>query len=542
MYPMYEITPEQDTQILFISFDSAVAHLVAQLDSLPEEVDPVAVQDLRTELAILYLSRSYYLEALNLFDEAIDYYRAFDRHNAAGLEYAFVANVYLTIGDEDLAMAGILRADSLIDVSDSMEFAREIVLNTTSSMHRNGVRVGTVPMDTLASELTAALNEPGYDGLAMLNAGAYFLHRGEPFKALYFLNIARASEPDDGAILRDTYKHLAIASQQTGDIERAYKYLEQYSYVNDSLLNDRRQRILNRLLVQMRLYDKQAEIRDLEKDKYIEAVKNRGRSILSISLLIGSIIILFGAYLAIRNYQKRLSANQIIHKQNEEINQRRITELENNLKIKSMHSMIMGQEAERERVAKDLHDSLGGLLSTVKLHFDALQSQVSGISKTAEYEKAYGLLDEACREVRSISNNMQPGALLKLGLVPAIKDLVNRVQSEETPTIDFQHFGVNGEMSQTSRLNIYRIIQELLNNSLKHAKASHILIQLIQKDDEFIVMVEDDGVGYNPAQVKTGMGTGNIASRVDFLKGELSVQSKEGDGTTTLINFPVSEN
>jgi len=269
-------------------------------------------------------------------------------------------------------------------------------------------------------------------------------------------------------------------------------------------------------------------------------VKSRGQSILSIALLIGSVIILLATYLTIRNYQKRLSANQIIHLQREEINHRKITDLENNLKIKTMNSMILGQEAERERVAKDLHDSLGGLLSTIKLHFDAIQLQDAEVGELTEYKKAYGLIDEACKEVRNISNNMQPGALLKMGLVPAIGDMVNRVKSDETPEIDFQHYDVNGKMEQTTLLNIYRVIQELLNNSIKHSEAKHILVQLIQKEDELMVMVEDDGIGYDPSKIKPGMGTENIASRVSFLKGELSIQTSPGEGTSTLITIPLS--
>ncbi|MDX1407024.1 MAG: sensor histidine kinase, partial [Saprospiraceae bacterium] len=276
-----------------------------------------------------------------------------------------------------------------------------------------------------------------------------------------------------------------------------------------------------------------------EKDRNIATINNRLQKILTFSLLFGSVIVLLGAYLTIRNYQSRFNANQIIHKQNEEINQRRITELENNLKIETMQSMILGQEAERERIAKDLHDSLGGLLSTVKLHFDAVQTHSPGIDETSEYQQAHALLDEACKEVRNISNNMQPGALLRLGVVSAIGDLINRLQSDSTAQIEFQHYGLNGSLDQTISLNIFRIVQELLTNSLKHAQASQILVQLIQKDDELMVMVEDDGIGYDSSAVKQGMGTENIASRVNFLKGDLSIHSVIGEGTSTLVNIPL---
>jgi signal transduction histidine kinase len=248
---------------------------------------------------------------------------------------------------------------------------------------------------------------------------------------------------------------------------------------------------------------------------------------------------LIGSYIIIRSYQQRLSANQIITKQNEEINQRKIRELESNIKIENMSSMLQGQELERERIARDLHDSLGGLLSTVKLHFDALQAGIPEIARQAEYAKAYNLLDNACNEVRTISNNMQPGALLKMGLVPAIRDLINRIESKDTPHMEFQHFGPLHDLPMTIGLHIFRIVQELLYNSIKHAGANEILVQLIRNPDDLEIMVEDDGRGYDPSDARRGMGTENIAARVNFLKGEISVHSESGVGTTTTITVPL---
>jgi signal transduction histidine kinase len=143
--------------------------------------------------------------------------------------------------------------------------------------------------------------------------------------------------------------------------------------------------------------------------------------------------------------------------------------------------------------------------------------------------------------VRTISNNMQPGALLKLGIVPAIKDLVNRIESEETPHIEFLNYGTLNDLPIGVNLNIFRIVQELLYNSLKHAHANEILIQLIRNDEDIEIMVEDDGIGFNPKAVKKGMGTENVAARVNFLHGEISVHTDEGVGTTTTITIPFSK-
>jgi signal transduction histidine kinase len=215
-----------------------------------------------------------------------------------------------------------------------------------------------------------------------------------------------------------------------------------------------------------------------------------------------------------------------------------INEMENNRKIETISSMLQGQEVERERIARDLHDSLGGLLSTVKLHFDAIQVKQPDITSQKEYNKAYNLLDAACSEVRTISNNMQPGALLRMGIIPAIKDLINRIESEETPHIEFIHYGDLKHLPIAVSLHIYRMVQELLFNCIKHAQAKEILIQLILNEEDIEVMIEDDGIGYDPATVRKGMGTENVAARVNFLKGEISVHSESAIGTNTTITIP----
>jgi len=179
------------------------------------------------------------------------------------------------------------------------------------------------------------------------------------------------------------------------------------------------------------------------------------------------------------------------------------------------------------------------LLSTVKLQFDSLENKMDGISDIKNYKNANRLLDTACQEVRDIARNMQPSALLNLGLVAAVRDLINRIDDPDQRTIDFQHYGLEEKLENTTALTVYRLVQELMNNSIKHSRASEILIQLTREENEFIIMVEDDGIGFDVDGVKKGMGTENILSRVNYLKGDFDVHSEKGTGTTTLITVPL---
>ena len=519
------------TQMAVESYQEAIELLKVSGDSVSQYMTYI-------DIAMLYITLENYHEAYNLLEEASDYFEKHDSIEAYGMALNFLADAHIAAFDPDQA---VLYASKAREIAAPPSLLSHINTTTITALIRNGEPVeGVDKSDTTAMERSPTHTRliQNYTGLIELNSGYYQMHWGNFALADYYLRHA-ISSTNDGVILRDALSNLADLHEASGHYQNAFIYLQRYATVNDSLLNAKRQQIINHLRIQMQSYEQQAQIKMLEKEKNVADITNRIEKIGSVSLLIASFIILLSAYFIIRYYQKRMNANQIIREQNEEINKRKITDLENNLKIETMHSMINGQEAERERIAKDLHDSLGGLLSTVKLHFDALQTKDTHITNLKEYRKAYTLLDEACNEVRNISNNMQPDALLSLGVVPAISDLVNRFQSDKAPHIDFQHFDVSNRLEQSTALNIYRIVQELLTNSLKHANASHILIQLDQKEDELMITVEDDGSGYNPNAVDKGMGTGNISSRVNFLKGDLNIHSVTNEGTSTLITIPL---
>lgn len=518
--------------------DRAIKNYINAIDIYKKLGDSIRYYEVKADLGRLYAEQEYYEEALSFLNDVLAFQASMKDTMAIGRLLNQIGDIYLAKGDIDNAVDYLKRSKTMnIVVQDT--FLTLINRITLATITESGEGIEEFSDSTLhAFSERDTTTDPGFKSSAMLNAGLYYLQQKKYPMALYYFNKSKVAGTRNPHRLRNAYKHLAACYQEIGDFQKAFFNLEKYTTLNDSLLNARRIRIINHLLINEKYKEKEAQVIDLQKDKLIASMSNRAQRIITFSLLFGSIIILFGAYLTIRLYQQRLHTNQIISAQKEQLIQSRVTDLENSLKIETMHSMLQGQEAERERIAKDLHDSLGGLLSTIKLHFDSVQFMSRDIEENEQYQKAHQLLDEACKEVRNISNNMQPGALLKLGIVPAIKDLVNRIQGESTPEIELQHYGDFKDLDQTISLNIYRIVQELLINSVKHANAKEILVQLIEKDKELTVMVEDDGIGYRVEEVEKGMGTGNIASRVKYLKGEISIDSEIGRGTTTIITIP----
>jgi signal transduction histidine kinase len=215
------------------------------------------------------------------------------------------------------------------------------------------------------------------------------------------------------------------------------------------------------------------------------------------------------------------------------LNRRRIgrletEELNKNLHIETLNALINGQELERVRIAQELHDGLGTMLSRTKIL----------MGKGTTQESIIQMIDEACSEVRTISGNLQPNTLTKFGLIRALEDFVFK-QNSTNPTIIFQYFGELIDLEMNKNLMIYRIIQELLTNSLKHAQANEILIQIIFSDDNLTLTVEDDGIGFDENVVNSdSSGWNNIRSRVKYLQGALNFHSEKDAGSSVTVSIP----
>ncbi len=335
----------------------------------------------------------------------------------------------------------------------------------------------------------------------------------------------------------DAYDHLSKCNEAVGKMTVAYGYSQRYASLQDSILNENRIIAINNLTYKYQSKEKATEIKLLEQDKAFVQQSNQQqkRALVVLGLALAGLLI--GIYYIIRFYSDRIRAAKIIEEQKEEINKQKIVELQDRIQINSMQSMIAGQEVERARIAKDLHDSLGGLLSTIKLQVGNIRTDSGSQVKSSAVNHATKLLDVAVSEIRTISQDLQPGALKRLGLVSAINDLVNRYQSESGPEITFQHYDLPKDLNQNFALGIYRIVQEILNNAIKHAQASEIFVQLNKEDDDIVIHIEDDGIGFDPNKKYKSMGLANIRSRVNYLKGSIDIDSRENEGTSFIIHL-----
>jgi signal transduction histidine kinase len=232
--------------------------------------------------------------------------------------------------------------------------------------------------------------------------------------------------------------------------------------------------------------------------------------------------------LARRNYQ---------HKQT--LQRQRIAELEKEKQLNAAEAVLKGEEQERRRLAKDLHDGLGGMLSGIKFSLQHMQTELPSDAQPAIH-RSLDMLDSSISEMRRVAHNMMPEVLMRFGLDKALQDYCHSIKEHGQLQLVYQSSGLGQMAKDTSiEITVYRIVQELVNNIVKHANAQNALVQVTFFEDKLTVTVEDDGIGFDPKKNKeNGIGWTNILSRVAFLNGQLDVKSSEGEGTSVLVELP----
>ena len=255
------------------------------------------------------------------------------------------------------------------------------------------------------------------------------------------------------------------------------------------------------------------------------------------------IVFLLGLLILFVLGYKNLNKKKKIVEQEKQIE---IHKLENVLKEQELHEIdkiLEGQEKERVKIAHDLHDNLGSLLATVKLNFNNLKQQQN---KTIEdkdqlFDKTDLLIEEAYQKVRTIAHTKNAGVMANQGLLSAVKNIAKKVSIPGKLKVEVIPFGLEERLENSLEIAIFRMIQEILTNAIKHAKATEIVIHLTQHDDSLNILIEDNGKGFNPKTIdkKEGMGLPNIEKKVEQMGGVLSIDSFEKRGTSIIIDIPL---
>ncbi len=209
------------------------------------------------------------------------------------------------------------------------------------------------------------------------------------------------------------------------------------------------------------------------------------------------------------------------------------------LQKERLQSILAGEEKERTRIAKDLHDGIVQDLTAIKMHLKASLKDEGSLSKEA-LANSVNAIDKASQEVRNIAYQMMPNTLRELGFVPAIEDLLKRILTPNNIQYDFEQIGVTDRISPEIEVSLFRITQELINNVIKHSGASFVSLMISQKPESITLIFEDNGTGFDIAQIQKGIGIESLRSRVDLLHGRINYENQSGNGTMAIINIPLT--
>ena len=332
--------------------------------------------------------------------------------------------------------------------------------------------------------------------------------------------------------LKDLYLKAANLYEAMGSTLLALDFRKKFEALNDSIVGDKSRALVNNLEAKYEFAKKEATIKQLGAENKVHELTIRQKNIFNYILIAAAVVLLIISLLSYRTY-----------KQKQKLQQQRISDLETQQQLNATEAVLKGEEQERTRLAKDLHDGLGGMLSGIKYSFNTMKVNLNmTLENTQAFERGMDMLDSSIKEMRRVAHNLMPEALVKFGLDTALKDFCNDISKSGALQVSYQSIGfANVEIAQTTAITIYRIVQELINNTMKHAAAKKALVQVALTGNQLSVTVEDDGKGFDTAKLNNAKGIGwiNIQSRVEFLKGKMDINSQRGNGTSVLIELTV---
>lgn len=323
---------------------------------------------------------------------------------------------------------------------------------------------------------------------------------------------------------KQTYEALESLSDfyaRNKKYDSAYAYLAQFRHFRDSLNKKDNAETIAELQTKYETVKKEHKIQEQQYE-----INKRNGLIAGIS----GLVLLLGL-LGYSGY-KRNELKQRSKLQGEILKQQEL----------ASKAVIEAEENERKRIAGDLHDGVGQLMSAAKLNLSSIRAEIPFYSEEQQntFDKAVALVDEGCREVRSVSHNIMPNALLKSGLATAVRDFLGKIDSR-TLKINLYTEGLTDKIDQNTEIVLYRVIQECVNNVIKHSAANLLDISLIKDQDGISATIEDNGKGFNMADAtkNEGLGLKNITTRIEYLKGTVEWDSAPGHGTVVAIHVPL---
>jgi len=493
---------------------------------------------------------NYYLKGIAIYEELQDNFRL-------SISYGNLATIFDDIGQKEDAKKSFLKSNKFAEkVNDSVQLvynfynltdlyldqklidtasiyikkAKNHLGSTTNNHLKYLVNYGETRCFIQKNEFAKALpasqktlnfakqnNNPYYLALTYLLIGKVYLKQEKYVEALNetLKGLAIAENHKNNANLIKIHSQLFSVYSKMNENKKALFHKESEYKYKDTVLNEKQKKNINAINIKYQTEKKDKEILSQK----IELQQQKTTENYMIGLVVFLLLASMLSWLYFKQRQKRKNQEIISLKRKHQIN--------------TLESLMEGEEKERFRIAKELHDGVNGDLSAIKYKLSSLLDMNNIVIK-----EAITMIDSSCQQVRAISHNLVPPSLEKFNLIEATQDYCSNLDAIQSAHIMFQHLGESIAIPKKAEVNIFRIIQELVTNSTKHAEAKEINVQISCRDKNIQLTVEDDGIGYLTDENNSkGIGLKNIKSRIDYLQATLDVVSnKQGTSTTIEID------
>ena len=354
-------------------------------------------------------------------------------------------------------------------------------------------------------------------------------------KAIQYYNLV--AEKVNGKQLIFVYDRLKECHKELNRLDMALNLAEKSSILKDSILNIDNQKQFAEIQTKYETEKKEREIAELRSSN-IEIDYKRKMNRYLLFMVSGLLIIML---LLVYFVFKSLKRKRLLVQQSHTIKTKKLEKLLKHQELEGIDAILDAQEKERDQIANDLHDNLGSKIATLKLYIDEITNieNDNQDEKRELTEKLKELSNETYKEVRTIAHQKNFGTFINKGLLPSIRAIANQISSSHKLAIELINININTHITNTVEIQIFRIIQELLTNCIKHSEASTVIIQFSEYDSVLNVIVEDNGKGFDKNKVSSAYGLKNVKRRIEKIGGTIEIDPRIGEGTTVILNIPL---
>ena len=504
-------------------YDNAIENILQALRIYDEVNDESGKTYCYTFMGVIYGLKRDYVTALENHQKALGIQQKKNDRNGEAISLQSIASIYIQQLQFEKALDYFKQASDIYSaVGDKRQLASVTASTADIWLHKNDPEKALVEFNK-ALELNRSIgNTRGLASNYINIANCLLLQKNEaaakPALDSAFFYASFTGKKED---LKNVYKTLADYYSTRGDYNKAFDNYKKYDAIKDSLFNIENSKAIAGMQTK---YETEKKERLIQEQKF-EITKKNYYIIGSLALLALGSLLTFSYYRRYKLKQEKKLHSAIMRQQDI-----------------ATRSIIEAEENERKRIASDLHDGVGQMMSAAKMNLSSFESKAyfkSDEDKLA-FEKIISLVDESCREVRNVSHNMMPNALLKRGLSSAVKEFVDKID-HHILKVNLYSEGLNDRLDSNLETVLYRVIQECVNNVIKHSSANQLDISLIRDEDGISATIEDNGIGFTPdlKQQVDGIGLKNITARVEYLKGHVDFDSAPGKGTLVAIHVPI---